>query len=87
MFNNKICVSKETIKVYIESRSDLMDEDTKTNGCKNIINFIRQDSSNINYINDILLGHQWISTSELLQDLSIKMHDHSQYFEEFFDKV
>ena len=86
MFNNKISVSKETIMGFIESRSDLMDDDTRINGCKNLMDFIHQDSANINYINDILLGHQWISTSELLQDLGIKMRDNTLYFEKFFDK-
>lgn len=86
MFNKKELVTKETVKDFIENRSDLMDEITKSTGCINLIKFIRQDPSNFNYINEVLLGHQWISTSEFLQDLSVKMQNHVQQFEELFDK-
>ena len=77
---------KETVKDFIENRSDLMNEITKNAGCSNLIKFIRQNPSNFNYINEVLLGHQWISTSEFIQDLSIKMQNNVQQFEELFDK-
>lgn len=86
MFNKKEFVTKETVKDFIENRSDLMDENTKNTGCKNLIKFLGQDISNYNYVNEVLLGHQWISTSEFILDLSKKMKNHFQQFEELFDK-
>lgn len=84
MFDKKEIISQETVKDFIEGRSDLMDEDTKNTGSTNLIKFIRHNAANVNSINEILLGHQWITTSQFLQDLSNKMQAHE--LEEFFDK-